>query len=217
MRLFFTMILSMLASCVGCAHSSFLPAIQPPAATNSPLGVTVALVNDNNAAYCAGTWVSEHTMITASHCVIDDDTDDVLKTVHVRDHEGNIFEANVAKVSKRQDLALLQTKRNHAYAEVASSWSIGEELTIIGHPAGTEWVWMRGWISVAVKHESPKADGEYMSMLQVQAPVWYGNSGGAAFDSQGRLVGVASMRSVKIPDLGLFVAPSEIALFLALP
>jgi S1-C subfamily serine protease len=177
------------------------------------MNLTVALVSDKDRTYCAGTWVASDRILTASHCIIDEDTDLAADSVHVRDYDGVVFEGKVIKVDRRVDLALLQAPHAHAWAPVASVWHKGEELTIIGHPAGQEWAWMRGWISAYRKHKSPESDGD-MLMLQIQAPVWYGNSGGGAFDVTGALVGVCSLRSDTIPELGLFVAPEEIAAFL---
>lgn len=187
-------------------------AIRAPA--TEPLDLTVALVTDTDKAYCAGTWVRPDEILTASHCVIDDDTDKASDSVHVRDYDGVVFEGKVIKLERRADLALLHSTHMHAtWAAVATTWHQGEELTIIGHPNREEWTWMRGWVSKALRHDSPEDSGD-MSMLQVEAPIWYGNSGGGAFDASGALVGVCSMRASNVPDLGLFVAPDEISAFL---
>jgi serine protease Do len=179
--------------------------------SSDPMNVTVALVTDKDMAYCAGTWVGSDRILTASHCVIDDG--EAATSVHVRDFDGVVFEAQVKKVDRRVDLVLLVAPHAHAWASVAITWHKGEELTIVGHPAHAEWAFMRGWISLWLKHDSPESAGD-MGMLQVQAPIYYGNSGGGAFDADGNLVGVCSMRSTSVPDLGLFVAPEEISAFL---
>jgi len=213
MRRFFALIVWLAVCGLACAPMTAPPSRSAELAVSGPdpMAMTVALVTDKDRAYCAGTWVASDRILTASHCVIDDDV--VATSVHVRDFDGVTFDAQVKKVERRADLALLVAPKAHAWAAVATVWHKGEELTIVGHPGGAEWTFMRGWISRTMKHDSPEDEGQ-MQMLQVQAPIYYGNSGGGAFDASGALVGVCSMRSTSIPDLGLFVAPEEIHSFL---
>lgn len=178
---------------------------------------TVALVGAHDGAFCAGVWVKADKVLTASHCVIDEDTDTELQTVQIKTKDGFHTKAQVTKVDRRRDLALLSVyvMPVHATSPIATTWNQGEPLSIVGHPGGEEWVWMRGYLEKWLMHDSPEAEDEKMGMLRVEAPVWYGNSGGGAFDENGALVGIASMRSSQQPEVGLFVAPDEIAGFLA--
>lgn len=199
------------APLLACAPMTAPHQVDQAVSSVDPMNLTVALVTDKDMAYCAGTWVASDRILTARHCVEDDDV--IATSVHVRDYDGSKFDAIVKKVGKDADLALLIAPHEHAWAPVAVTWHQGEELTIVGHPNHAEWTWMRGWVSRWTKHDSIAGDGT-MDMLQVQAPIWYGNSGGGAFDASGALVGVCSMRSTQVPDLGLFVAPEEIHAFL---
>ena len=215
MRRFLAVLLFLALPVLACAPMT-APQAQPPMTYSAavPLDATVALVDDQDRAYCAGTWVGPEKILTASHCLIDSDTDQVAVSVHVRTYTGVVFTAPVVKVLRRADLGLLSAPHPHAWAPLADSWAQGEELTIIGHPNREEWTWMRGWVSRGLVHGSPEDPGD-MQMLQIQAPIWYGNSGGRAFKSLCQLVGVCSMRASQVPDLGLFVAPGEIVAFLA--
>jgi S1-C subfamily serine protease len=51
--------------------------------------------------------------------------------------------------------------------------------------------------------------------MQVSAPVWFGNSGGGAFNDEGEIVGIASF-IMKGPSLGFFIPVDSIRPFLAI-
>jgi S1-C subfamily serine protease len=49
--------------------------------------------------------------------------------------------------------------------------------------------------------------------MQVSAPIWYGNSGGGAFDAEGSLVGIASFKALA-PNVAFYVHLETIREFL---
>jgi S1-C subfamily serine protease len=178
---------------------------------------TVALETADGHNFCAGVWIGSQQILTAAHCVLDrDDGVTVDSSEKIKDYDGKTFDALVLRADVRADLALLQAlKVTHGGVHVATQWHIGEPVQIVGHPSGDDWVWTQGYISQFDSHESPnEGSSDKYKVLRIQAPIWYGNSGGGCFDAGGHLVGIASTRSLRVPDVGYFVSPDEIHAFL---
>jgi len=187
-------------------------------------------------AYCAGVWVDDDKIITAFHCVRNDvpdltilgipdgfwDLDDELgKEVSfvVQDEVtswesdiGSLHQATVIDYDKEHDLALLVATvgyPGHETAPIAHYTPVsGQHLNIIGHPSGVWWTFSSGYVSAY-------RDGEWVPekagpLVQVTGPVWFGNSGGGAFDDEGNLVGIASFLIRGTPEMSFFIAPEKI-------
>lgn len=186
---------------------------------------------------CSGVWVSDHTILTARHCVADanltplekflaendpffDPPSPVGGTVlfSVKEDMGTPSKTRtsvVTKVDDTNDLATLYVidAPMHPYAYVAAiSPDVGDEVHIEGHTMGQPWTYLHGFISAY----RPKMSGPHdrvANELQVEAPVYFGNSGGGVFDKYGQLVGIASYIS-QAPDTGYVCPPEEINAFL---
>jgi len=78
----------------------------------------------------------------------------------------------------------------------------GEELHIVGHPAGSWWTYIHGY--VAGERENYWDGKHYRPITQVSGPVFFGNSGGGAFDVDGNLVGICDAIS-RVPETAFFV------------
>lgn len=122
------------------------------------------------------------------------------------------------------DLALLevvgQLQPPHKIAKLASATpEIGEHINMVGHPTGLYWTYIDGHVSAYRDADhyqrvnvgrGDDAKGPYM---QVQAPVFYGNSGGGCFNDYGELVGIA-VRISRVPDSGFYVHLDTVRNFL---
>lgn len=217
---FLTLIFLTLTSCLSC-----LPAKMPKVQVSDideMAEKTVALVQfvddegnevdpdkGTEMAYCAGVWVSEDKILTAHHC-IDDTGLGGRVYVQQRGRKG-VVAGEVVKDDKEDDLALVQCKLGyHPVAKVAlKNPEPGQDLHIVGHPAHRDWTYMHGYVS------GYRDDvGHRPHVMQVQAPIFYGNSGGPAFDNEGLVVGITSMLSTGVPNLGWFIPAHELQAFL---
>lgn len=126
----------------------------------------------------------------------------------------------VFAVDKEDDLAVIKVDTNqlgdlanHEVAVIASSIQVGDDIHIMGHPGGVLWTYARGSVA-RIRDAYPNADENKVDTLQISAPVWYGDSGGGAFDSNGHLVGVMSFINNRIPNVGFCVKFNVIERFL---
>lgn len=193
---------------------------------------TVALVlpvDDVIKPYCTGVWVSDRMILTAEHCVEieneedSEDYDPIGKSVSFAintevvgvDAPTKMHSAHVVSVSKEHDLALISTGDiiMHPNVEVSRDrLHDGDEVHVVGHTVGYWWSYMKGYVSSSSRNlEDPR--GKTHELIQISIPIYKGNSGGGAFDSNGRLIGIASFIG-RWPGLTFFVHRDEIVNFL---
>jgi len=122
------------------------------------------------------------------------------------------------------DLALLEAQGDlqppHTIARVAKETpALMEHVNVVGHQTGLYWTYMGGQVSAYrdVDHYQRlnvgRGDDAKGPFMQVQSPVFYGNSGGGCFNDMGELVGIA-VRITQAPDVGFFVHVDTIRSFL---
>lgn len=204
----------------------------------------VALVvgpEDDKTAYCAGVWVDNNTILTANHCAevigrtifrVSEDlpynaVGDAIAFVNFSDMsengqlpEGTPWLGMVQKVDTGKDLAtihVLSVTSKHTIASIASGPLLaGQSVHVVGHTLGLPWTYTRGYAAATRAAEGPSIGDQSViaKVLQVSAPVWVGNSGGGAFDSTGRLIGICSWVNTRGPNLSYFIHRDEILKFL---
>ncbi len=184
--------------------------------------------------YCSGVWISDDEILTAAHCTADlgksserlamerlfghdgmPEWDPTGATALYASHEDltpnnevhKSFSGVVETFDKAEDLALIKVDAKnmpkHPVAKLSTSdLRDGDDVHIVGHPKGVMWTYIRGVISST--REIPNPNDFTFKVLQVSAPVWFGNSGGGAFDADGRLIGIASFIT-RAPNMSFFV------------
>lgn len=168
--------------------------------------------------YCAGVWTARNKMLTAKHCLSMSVEVDGKKLVAYRSKR-SADETRLATViaeDEKEDLALLlsiDATGEHPIAGVSTGVWTGEKLHVVGHTMGLWWSYVEGTVSAEETQVKTYELGN-VNMLQVSSAAWFGNSGGGAFDEEGRLVGICSWVSSKAPHLTFFVRPTSIKNFL---
>ncbi len=185
-------------------------------------GRTVALVNvddDGEArAYCSGVWVGTNTIVTAHHCMGEEDVvgTELLYLVH-----DDVFSphstserrtmrpraARLAAIDDAHDLALLESTegpQGHPMARLhEGAIQQGSFAQAMGHSLGLWYSYSTG--VVAAVREKDFGDGTLMVWVQATTPISPGNSGGGLFDSDGYLIGICHAMFTKGQSLNLFV------------
>ncbi|MFN6192818.1 MAG: S1C family serine protease, partial [Planctomycetota bacterium] len=138
--------------------------------------------------------------------------------VEVRLRDGRTRPARVLSSSAKRDLALLQIRRDKddAFkpAEIGRSDSlmVGETVIAIGNPQGQANTVTSGVLSAvdrSIRVRTPDGElREYTGLLQTDAAINQGNSGGALLDITGRLVGINNAMAMGAENIG-FAIPMD--------
>lgn len=116
-------------------------------------------------------------------------------TVYLRN--GDSYEATVVGTDKTTDLALLKIEATDLiYAEFgdSSTLQVGDTAIAIGNPLGLLHGTATTGIISALDRELT-IDNETMNLLQTDASISPGNSGGGLFNAKGELIGIVNAKS----------------------
>jgi len=139
----------------------------------------------------SGFGVTPDGYILTNHHVIEDGGE-----VRIVLPNGAEFSASVVAQVPRADVALLKVQGRdvpYLYLAEASRVEIGEEVVVIGAPLGLRGSVTKGIISAVRQLEE-------VSLIQTDAAVNVGNSGGPVLNRYGEVIGIASLTVRK--DLG---------------
>lgn len=119
-------------------------------------------------------------------------------SIMVRLKDGTELNANLVGTDSVTDLAVLtvSTEKELTVSVLGDSDSliVGQEVIAIGNPLGQLGGTVTNGIVSALEREL-KIDGENMTLLQTNAAVNPGNSGGGLFNMRGELIGVVNAKS----------------------
>ncbi len=124
--------------------------------------------------------------------------------------DGTEYEASLIGTDDITDVALIKIEAsNLTYAVIGSSSKlhIGETANVIGNPLGR----LSGTLTVGIISGLDRAitmsDGTTMNLIQMDAAVNPGNSGGGVFNSAGELIGVtvAKTSATEVEGLGFAI------------
>ncbi len=135
---------------------------------------------------------SDGYIVTNEH-VIDGLVDE--DTIEVKIYNGQTYPAKVIGYDTKTDLAVLKIDAdNLPYASFADSSQLmlGQDVIAIGNPLGLGISCSNGIVSALEKEIS--INNVYMTVIQTNAAVNAGNSGGGLFDINGSLVGIVNAK-----------------------
>lgn len=131
--------------------------------------------------------------------------------------DGKVYEGNVVWSDENIDLAIVKiNKTNLEYLELGDSDSLtlAEEVYAIGNPLGLEFqkTVTKGIVSSlnrTIKIEENEKNVYMEDLIQTDATINEGNSGGALVNSQGNLIGINSVKISNAEGIG-FAVPINI-------
>lgn len=161
-----------------------------------------------------GIVISENGYIATNHHVIES-----ARSIRVKFYDGFVIAADVIGSSEADDLAVIKVARTglvpatFAYSE---DCYVGQTVYAIGTPASTAYGWTttKGIISyknreVKVYDETTGEITRRLRLLQTDANVNPGNSGGPLINTNGEVVGVVSMKLASGYEGVGFAIPSD--------
>ena len=130
-------------------------------------------------------------VLTAAHVV------QIADQLIVRFENGELIPADVLSSSPAADLALLQLERmpqNPVIAKLGNSDSlqVGEQIFVVGAPYGIGHSLTVGYVSGKHKEQQTAGDALSIDLIQTDAAINQGNSGGPMFNMNGEIVGIVS-------------------------
>jgi serine protease Do len=150
-------------------------------------------------AYGSGVAVAKNIIATNCHVALKAEARYVK--IHNRLEEAALIYQNVP-----DDICLLKIRNNNltpVSIRSANSVHIGEEVYTIGSPKGYEKSISRGIISNKIKYKKS-------SILQTDASISPGSSGGGLFDTQSHLIGITFLKNESVGSEGIgFAIPAE--------
>ena len=140
----------------------------------------------------SGVIISKDGYIVTNHHVIENAT-----SILVRTRSGDEYNAQLIGSDQQSDLAVLKIDASGLTPAVlgdSTKLEVGDLAVVIGNPLGELGGTVTSGIISALDREVT-IDGQVMTLMQTDAAVNPGNSGGGLFDANGDLVGIINAKS----------------------
>lgn len=133
---------------------------------------------------------SDGYIITNNHVVEDGDEINVVTS------DGKSYEATLVATDAKSDIGVLKIEATDLTAAVigdSDKIQVGDKAVVIGNPLGTLGGTVTDGIISATNREIT-INNESMNLLQTNAAINSGNSGGGLFDGNGNLIGIVNAK-----------------------
>ena len=136
-------------------------------------------------------------IVTNAHVILDNNQQNVADTVTVRLTDGTEYPAEVKAYDTDEDIAIVKIDAKGLKAVKCGDSDklvVGQELVIVGNPLGE----LGGTVTngiVSATERKIQVGGVTMHLIQTNAAVNPGNSGGGMFNMRGELVGIVNAKS----------------------
>lgn len=157
----------------------------------------------------SGVILSADGYIVTNYHVIDD-----ARKITVKLRSGEEYEATLCGKNSEKDIAVLKIEADGLQPVVfgdSSKLEVGDTAIVVGNPLGSLGGTVTDGIISALDREID-LDGTKMNLLQTNAAVNPGNSGGALFNGKGELVGIVIAKSAgsDIEGIGFAIPINDI-------
>lgn len=172
--------------------------LQQISAKGNEVVVAVSVKTAAGAGAGTGIIMTEDGYIATNHHVIENATE-----ITVQLYNGKKYTATLVGSSESDDLAVIKIEKQGLPTAVfgdSSKVSVGDRAVVIGHPAGLEFGWTSTYGFVSAINRDVKIRDYYgtlikkMTLLQTDANVNNGNSGGPMFNDRGEVIGIITMK-----------------------
>jgi S1-C subfamily serine protease len=167
--------------------------VQRVVAASAPAVVTVTVGSVRSGGRLgSGFLVDRRGRVLTNAHVVDD-----AKTAHVRFDDGTETDARVLGADESTDLAVLQPKRTPAGVAPlplgrSEGLRVGDAVIAIGNPFGLERTATTGIVSALKRIITAPNGFDIQNVIQTDAAINEGNSGGPLLDAAGRVIGINS-------------------------
>ena len=190
------------------AANKILPSIvgiQVEYSVNSPLMSMFGGQNQSSTATASGSGIiisEDGYILTNNHIVSSSSSEsyyevsEATKVTVTLFNDETKYDATIVGMDEQTDLAVIKIdKTGLSKAEFADSDSIkvGEFAMAVGNPLGMQSSVTCGIIS-AVNREVTDSDGKTFTLIQTDAAINAGNSGGALVNSEGKVIGINTLK-----------------------
>ena len=162
----------------------------------------------------SGVILDEEGLVITNWHVVATALDGAQRRVQVRLKDGRSLPATIMSSSSDADLALLQLElpAGETVQPVtigdSSSLMVGETVIAIGNPQGHANTVTQGVLSAigrSITVRAPNGVRRYRNLLQTDAAINQGNSGGALLDLTGKLIGINNAMAVGSENIGFAI------------
>lgn len=173
----------------------------------NPATVLIYATGKTDAGYGTGFFIRQDGYIATNYHVVAS-----RETITVTLYSGEELEAKLVGYSEVDDLAVLRIKSG-TYPVVAigdsNAIAVGDAAIAIGNPSGAtgSWTTTQGIISALDREVTVTQTGriEELTMIQTDAPVNPGNSGGPLCNDRGEVIGIVTRKLTDYEGIGLAI------------
>ena len=121
---------------------------------------------------------------------------DGAKSVKVTLNDDTSYDATIVGTDKQNDIAIIKieaTGLTPAIVGDSETLTVGSEVIAIGNPLGE----LRGTATagiISATNRTIEVEGQTMTLVQTDAAISPGNSGGGLFDATGKLIGIVNAK-----------------------
>ncbi len=173
----------------------------------NPATVLIYSSGQTGSGYGTGFFIRQDGYIATNYHVVEN-----RKNISVTLYSGEVLEAELIDYSEVDDLAVLRVQAgNYPVVTIGDSnaISVGDVAIAIGNPSGAtgSWTTTQGIISALDREVTVTQTGriEELTMIQTDAPVNPGNSGGPLCNDRGEVIGIVTRKLTDYEGIGLAI------------